>query len=431
MSRSLSTILLPLLLISVRSEEELPDQAGLPILKELRDLPKPRIVIIGETGTGKSSLANALMGADPDADDLLFPVCHDMDSCTKAATYGTGPWLGQGQNFTVVDTPGLGDSDKEDSELIDRMMDFLKNGLKSAEAIVLLLDGGETRFHEGLQRMLQQYVTVFGDHLWDHLMIAVSFWPLDSYSIQQRERRCPGRRCKNREWYKTEIQNHMKTLSINDTFDFLFMDSQSQTEDNIEDSAQQVRWRNETEKLWQFASSKLQTPMEFKDVNDILQDNRRLKREVSELKHHSAPTGSIMAWTPRPTLGLDTGLGLPNNWVPCDGRVITEGPWKGHRTPNINGEKRFLRGGTQQEVLQTQEDQVKTLHYTDYKIHYAECPSGWTPEGSDPWINRPWTNIGIGGLNDPYCRRTSRVSGSGGSENRPKNIRVIYIMKIF
>ena len=117
-------------------------------------LPLPHIVIIGSTGVGKSSLANVFIGEDPTCDNCTFQVCDDFgQSCTKNTNYAVEPWLGVGQEFTVVDTPGFGDSDQEDSALIDEMMNVLKNTVKSASVLFLVLDGGSDRFERIFMRI--------------------------------------------------------------------------------------------------------------------------------------------------------------------------------------------------------------------------------------------------------------------------------------
>ena len=78
--------------------------------------PSPRIVVLGGTGVGKSSLANVLLGRDKNYDGSLYSNgCFQVSSrleggVTKETCADRGSWLGKedSQDFTVIDTPGFG-----------------------------------------------------------------------------------------------------------------------------------------------------------------------------------------------------------------------------------------------------------------------------------------------------------------------------------
>ena len=115
-------------------------------------LPRPRIVIIGSRGVGKSSLANSLMGRHPlDDREIIQNLTRFKDGCfyspwqgyydkTTYTCYDQGPFLGNlprnlsrptYPNVTVVDTPGFGDADTtSELQMVMRLVEVLKKDIK-------------------------------------------------------------------------------------------------------------------------------------------------------------------------------------------------------------------------------------------------------------------------------------------------------------
>ena len=84
---------------------------------------------------------------------------------------------------------------------------------------------------------------------------------------------------------------------------------------------------------------------------------------------HNAPIGTILAWVPKPEKTSSKAVSIPEGWMPCDGSPITQGPWKGGRTPDLNSIGGFLRGGPEDLVLEMEDSQIED-HQHDYTASY-------------------------------------------------------------
>ena len=98
-----------------------------------------------------------------------------------------------------------------------------------------------------------------------------------------------------------------------------------------------------------------------------------------------APIGTISAWTMKVTVEGVEVEDLPAGWQRCDGSTILEPSiWAGERTPDLNNERRFLRGGSDDTVLFCELILVsQPFHITKDKLFF----SGGRPAAS-AWAQR-------------------------------------------
>ena len=167
--------------------------------------------------------------------------------------------------------------------------------------------------------------------------------------------------------------------------------------------------------------------------NDLVQKISKMAQENDILKIKSnsmyeAPIGAIVAWTPKPDKDTLNPTSLPSGWVFCDGSKIEGGIWDGRTTPNLNGERRFLRGGNENDVLKLEDEE------TNYRDIYF-LPD-FTHDNGDRGHAFSCSDYGgeelfaleIESLDDNpddfLCER------KGGDENRPKNMNILWIMKV-
>ena len=80
------------------------DKEGVIITKDLKDSPFKTFLIIGKTGTGKSSLCNRIVGHNYDSN--IFPVSGGATSCTQSTILATALFNGDKEKppVNVIDT---------------------------------------------------------------------------------------------------------------------------------------------------------------------------------------------------------------------------------------------------------------------------------------------------------------------------------------
>ncbi len=126
------------------------------------------------------------------------------------------------------------------------------------------------------------------------------------------------------------------------------------------------------------------------------------------------PIGSIIAWHK----SLTGTPALPLGWVECNGQVLSdpESVYNGQTIPNLNGEGRFLRGGSTSGVNQAATT-VKTKDgYGDIGYPLANNVDGWVvPDGTSTW-QATITSVAS------YNLRGAKV--------RPVNMSVVWIMRV-
>ena len=142
---------------------------------------------------------------------------------------------------------------------------------------------------------------------------------------------------------------------------------------------------------------------------------------------------------------------LPAGWMRCDGSEITDknSIWHGHYVPDLNGDKRFLRGGSENDMLTEEEDQMQNHRHTSTAKVTIHDP-GHHHSYDDNTVDDRSSGFKYGdGMMRQDHTRTSGSSHTGitasatvtnslvsnsyrtGVETRPKNMIIIWVIRVW
>ena len=272
-----------------------------------KEYPSPRMIMIGETGVGKSSLANVLMGRDKkdDGSGYYRPGygCFKSDHTdtrkvvTTKTCSDTGHYLGDPSypKVTIIDTPGFGDSNLEPEQAtMDDLVTFLRDQVKFIHAFVIVINGdGTLRLNRQMRTMLNLLRKMFGDDFWNNAILEFSHWDFNERKAENRLRDHPP---KTEASVKREINNILRTIfKLQKDLPAIFIDSHYDNDTkgsgygNIHYAGKGYEVGNYskyTNELLEFAQKA--TPFACKDVKVVKLQLRKVLEELeSEKQNHS------------------------------------------------------------------------------------------------------------------------------------------------
>ncbi|KAG4085980.1 P-loop containing nucleoside triphosphate hydrolase protein [Neocallimastix lanati (nom. inval.)] len=122
-----------------------------------------KLILIGETGVGKSNLGNFIL------EKQVFKVSDDPNSETKITQGDHGD--GERSDIFVIDTPGLQDAQGTDKEHLTQMIDYIKAN-PGLQGIVVVINYQQPRLALHIKTILQILCNVFpSSSFWSHVAI--------------------------------------------------------------------------------------------------------------------------------------------------------------------------------------------------------------------------------------------------------------------
>jgi GTPase SAR1 family protein len=140
-----------------------------------------KMLLVGETGNGKSSLGNFILNRK------VFSVSNDPKAETKITRGEHG--INETQDIFVIDTPGLQDSEGSDKEHLIQMVEYIKSN-PGLQGIIIVFNFHQPRLAMYIKTLIKLLCNVFpGGNFWSHVALV---WTKFYYYLPEEVRKQSG-----------------------------------------------------------------------------------------------------------------------------------------------------------------------------------------------------------------------------------------------
>jgi len=247
------------------------------IQNSIRGNGRKKLLVIGKTGTGKSSLCNVLTGNLPNA--KAFPVSSKATTCTQETTFANADFCGvPSKPLSIIDTIGFDDPTKDhDAKIIADLVLQLQQNCDYVNTFVMAVNGQNPRLDGSLLQMIKIFEKMFTAKFWDQVVVVFTRLHMDQPSIERRLEENEGNADDIlAKAYLAEIERlfGVETSRIN----YLFLDSQYRRTDVNEVQA----FFNHSESLYDHLMTMPGLPTS--EITTVLTENQRLWAKISKLQ---------------------------------------------------------------------------------------------------------------------------------------------------
>ena len=142
------------------------------------------------------------------------------------------------------------------------------------------------RFSDNLQQMIREMRALFGEQMWDNLIVGVNKWSFSASNVAERNKTCvfTPKRCRDEQAFSMSMMRAIEAkFHVGRNLTFAFVDSWAKHPMNLNDELQQEAFRRKSNILWNFALNS--NELAFKSIQDVLEENHKLIEENEELSN--------------------------------------------------------------------------------------------------------------------------------------------------